>query len=374
MSKRRLGWPIREIVGCFVAPTHNNEENNCEYLPEWFQCRSGENRIEFAIVRCAELNEKKQLNRPLCSCHSKFARVGLQSEHREGWLILSQTVLTARCFAPTASTAGTGPTRKCNMGRPWQSLLESFNKHKDLFHDRLDEFGELGHKRSKLCGFKGAWEDHSSNPMAMPVPLADLLKHQLPTIADPQERLRECQRRAQEFDEVDARFMELYRWLVGIIVEILTPVGMHFGMGLPDCGADIIYDVTMAEVVAFRLRVYYDRLCMQGRQTKATVRQRRRSPQRRSPTEKQLEVLMVVQECKLNFAEAARRLKRDPKTVRQYYDAAIRNAGRLTASLIPKPSTQYIQGKRGKTLIAGDDDGPAAVGPRPHVLRDRRQA
>jgi hypothetical protein len=108
-------------------------------------------------------------------------------------------------------------------------------------------------------------------------------------------------------------------------------------------------------------------------QAKGTVnRRKRRLARERKPTTKQLEALKVVGECSQNFAEAGRRLKLDPKTVRERYEAGIRNAGKLVSKLIGKPSTQSIQGKRGETIVAADDDGPAAIGPRPVVQRDRR--
>jgi hypothetical protein len=72
------------------------------------------------------------------------------------------------------------------------------------------------------------------------------------------------------------------------------------------------------------------------------ARQGRRRVQQRRPTEAQLEALKVVGESGQNFAEAARRLKKDPKTVRQNYNAGLRNAGRLTSKLIGKPQTQSL--------------------------------
>ena len=98
----------------------------------------------------------------------------------------------------------------------------------------------------------------------------------------------------------------------------------------------------------------------------------RRTTKQRRPTEKQLEALMVVGECGQNFAEAARRLKLDPKSVRQRNSAGLRNAGKLASKLIGKPSTQSLEGKRGRTVVATDDDGSARpVGKRP-VPRDQR--
>lgn len=99
----------------------------------------------------------------------------------------------------------------------------------------------------------------------------------------------------------------------------------------------------------------------------------RRRPQRRAPTEKQLEALKVVGECEQNWAEAARRLKKNEKTIRQLYASGLRNAGKLASALVGRPSTRTtITDRRGQSIIAGADDGPASIGPRPKVERDRR--
>lgn len=91
------------------------------------------------------------------------------------------------------------------------------------------------------------------------------------------------------------------------------------------------------------------------------------------PTVKQLEALKVVGECAQNFAEAGRRLRLDPKTVRQHYNAGLKNAGKLASKLVGRPKVQSAPvDHRGQVNVASGEDGPAVMGPRPRVHRDTR--
>ena len=87
---------------------------------------------------------------------------------------------------------------------------------------------------------------------------------------------------------------------------------------------------------------------------KKTANKRRRL--RRKPsslTPKQTEAFAIVQECKGNIAEAARRLGLDYSTVKQHYDVACEKAGYKAA----KPKTTRLRhDKRGQVNIAKEDD------------------
>jgi hypothetical protein len=96
---------------------------------------------------------------------------------------------------------------------------------------------------------------------------------------------------------------------------------------------------------------------------------------KRQVTDKQLEAIKAFDECG-NFAKAAERLRVDPKTVRQHYEAGMANAGDLARKLL-KPKTHPLEsqsrdGKRRQLPVAGKDDGPASIGPRGRQLRDER--
>ncbi len=103
---------------------------------------------------------------------------------------------------------------------------------------------------------------------------------------------------------------------------------------------------------------------------------RKRGPYKpRTPTNEQLEALMVVGQCGKNFAEAGRQLKKDPKTVRDLYEAGLKNAGKLAPTLIGKPKVKSMPlDSRGQGDVAGDDDGPAPAvdGSKPRVRRNTR--
>jgi predicted DNA-binding protein (UPF0251 family) len=87
----------------------------------------------------------------------------------------------------------------------------------------------------------------------------------------------------------------------------------------------------------------------------------KRRPRRGNVTEKQLEALKVVGECNHNFAEAARRLNLDRKTVKQRWDSGLRNAGKLASKFLGKPEIQSaFVDSRGQSTVSSDDLGPAA--------------
>jgi hypothetical protein len=85
-------------------------------------------------------------------------------------------------------------------------------------------------------------------------------------------------------------------------------------------------------------------------------------PKRRTPrppteprelTKKQAEAVQVVGECKGSIADAARRLARDPKTVRQHYNAAMEKMGRKVVKAATKPTPTD---RRGQEKLADGDD------------------
>jgi hypothetical protein len=99
-------------------------------------------------------------------------------------------------------------------------------------------------------------------------------------------------------------------------------------------------------------------------------RRQRRRTEPRPPTPKQLEVLHVVGE--VGFAEAARRLGIHRKTLKEHYDRAVKKAGPLATTLLKGHTVQMPKDHREQADIAGDDDGPATIGPRPRVRRANR--
>lgn len=127
------------------------------------------------------------------------------------------------------------------------------------------------------------------------------------------------------------------------------------------------------QAIQYKLVDEYERAVqLVARQAKAS-KQRRRT-RKRNPTVKQLEALMVVAESGQNVTEAARRLNKDPKTVRQHYKAGMRNAGKLASKMVGKPSVRSApMDRRGQSVIATNDDGPAPpIDARAKVVRDRR--
>jgi DNA-binding CsgD family transcriptional regulator len=83
-------------------------------------------------------------------------------------------------------------------------------------------------------------------------------------------------------------------------------------------------------------------------------RRRKRPPTTGRPlSEKQIEAMQIVGDCKGNLAEAARRLGKDPKTVRQHYNAALRKLGKAAV----KHATRALPSdRRGQVNLSADDD------------------
>ncbi len=83
-------------------------------------------------------------------------------------------------------------------------------------------------------------------------------------------------------------------------------------------------------------------------------RGRRRSTGATKPlTDRQLEICQVVGECKGNIAEAARRLGKDRKTIKEAHDAANKKLGKIVVrhKTAPLPSD-----KRGQEALSKEDD------------------
>jgi hypothetical protein len=112
---------------------------------------------------------------------------------------------------------------------------------------------------------------------------------------------------------------------------------------------------------------------VKGKADSSAGRRKGRQTRKRTPSIKQLEALKVVGECKQNFAEAGRWLGLDPKTVRQRYEAGLKNAGKLAGKFIGKPEIQRLKEDwNGRADVAGDDDGQAVSMGRRRVTRDKR--
>lgn len=106
---------------------------------------------------------------------------------------------------------------------------------------------------------------------------------------------------------------------------------------------------------------------------KGGKRRRKRQSKPNPPTDKEVEALYTVGECKGNIAEAARRLGKHRKTVQEQSQAALRKTG-VRASMM-KPKTESISSdRRGQADIAGNDDGQAVYegGAKPRAKRDHR--
>lgn len=106
---------------------------------------------------------------------------------------------------------------------------------------------------------------------------------------------------------------------------------------------------------------------------KRAENRRRRPPlasKVRPLTAKQTEALQIVGECKGSYADAAKRMGLNRKTVKQHYEVACRKMGYS----VSKTKTLSIPlDRRGQENVAGPDDGPAALESRkPVVSRDRR--
>ena len=70
-------------------------------------------------------------------------------------------------------------------------------------------------------------------------------------------------------------------------------------------------------------------------------------------TAKQLEASQIVAECKGDIAEAARRLGKDAKTVRQHYTAATKKLGK---TVVKHATKQLPSDRRGQANIADGED------------------
>lgn len=82
-------------------------------------------------------------------------------------------------------------------------------------------------------------------------------------------------------------------------------------------------------------------------------KRKRQSDVFRPITPAQAEAIQVVGECKGNIAEAARRLGKDPKTVKQSYEAGLKKIGGKAV----KPTTKAIAtDRRGQSDVADIDD------------------
>lgn len=83
-------------------------------------------------------------------------------------------------------------------------------------------------------------------------------------------------------------------------------------------------------------------------------RRRRRQPAEPKPlTPKQVEVVQLYGECKGDFAEVARRMNLDRKTVVEHYEAAMKKMGKTAV----KPTTRSIPAdRRGQATLSHDDD------------------
>lgn len=70
-------------------------------------------------------------------------------------------------------------------------------------------------------------------------------------------------------------------------------------------------------------------------------------------TDKQMEAVHIVGECKGNIAEAARRLGKDYSTIKQHYDAATAKLGKRA---VKHSTEQHATDRRGQANIATDSD------------------
>ena len=117
-------------------------------------------------------------------------------------------------------------------------------------------------------------------------------------------------------------------------------------------------------------RIIRGRLKLLRLQAAATATRRRRCPplEKKTPkmTKRQSEVLLLWPECRGNFAEIGRRLRLDPKTVKQHYDAAmkkLRDAGLPTPDQKLKPTTGRLpESGRGEVDLYEDHDGQIQQG------------
>ncbi len=120
----------------------------------------------------------------------------------------------------------------------------------------------------------------------------------------------------------------------------------------------------LSEIKAAILRLdYAPDAQAQGAAPRAAKRRRRPPVEKTIPalTARQTETLQIVGECKGSFAEAGRRMKRDRKTVKQHYDAALakmKALGLRTPERKLKPAAGYLpENRRGQVDAFKDEDG-----------------
>ena len=96
---------------------------------------------------------------------------------------------------------------------------------------------------------------------------------------------------------------------------------------------------------------------IRARKDKVAKRKRARKKTRkpRPLTARQTEVIQIVGECRGNLAEAARRLGRDRKTVKEAYTAGLAKLGK-NAVHIKKSDKLIPRDKRGQADVSDIDD------------------
>ncbi len=92
----------------------------------------------------------------------------------------------------------------------------------------------------------------------------------------------------------------------------------------------------------------------QGSGKRQPRKQRRKTRKVSRLTPKQMEASQIVGECKGNFAEAGRRLGRDPKTIRQHWFAACKKLG-ISAVKTRRRTQRLLKDRRGQVAIAQED-------------------
>lgn len=94
-----------------------------------------------------------------------------------------------------------------------------------------------------------------------------------------------------------------------------------------------------------------------------TLKRRRRRVYKKKPTQRQLEVVQIVGECKGVFAEAARRMNLNESTIRQHYYAGLENAdAKNLNSKIKNTYRRLPQDHRGQADAFKDDSGEIRPG------------
>ncbi|MFA7238159.1 MAG: hypothetical protein WC058_14960 [Phycisphaeraceae bacterium] len=130
-----------------------------------------------------------------------------------------------------------------------------------------------------------------------------------------------------------------------------------------------IRNAAEASAVVVRAAISKRKADAAGDEKKKAKRPSNRRRSNREPTKRQLEVVTVINNFNGNFAEAARQLGLNRKTVKQHFDVAMRKVGKLGAPLLKQKTKAMAHDHRGQVDIAGRGDGPAAIGPRARVRR-----